>query len=444
MHDAVAHLWPLLLTVTIREPGVPVSRPSSSPVRAKWPRWLVPSVRSKPSSVSSRGMAITPALLISRSRLGQATRISLGGRADRGQGREVQVDDSHARALGRGGSGRQPVRPCPCHGLPARPGPAPGQLPAVSSPRPALPPVSTAIRPAGRGHRRPSTARADPPSPSSERHLSVYQILIPTKIQLASPRQPAPPAPAPTAPAPTRLAPAPTRLAPAPTGGLPTLPGVPHLPVRAPRPLAVRKSPAATGQITETVRVQVAGAPGTRVGGMGQSGRPGEGDGRDQPDRRNQHLCAADRRQHRGDPCCGEPKDAEAVREMHATMSPDNIYLRFFSLSPGAPRRPRQRGSPASRAPTTWRCWRGSAKGWWEWRATRRPSGAGRRGDRVRRARRHAPARHRHPAAGAPGVAGPAAWSRCLHRVDADGGTRPCSRVFAATACRCGASSPTA
>ncbi len=30
------------------------------------------------------------------------------------------------------------------------------------------------------------------------------------------------------------------------------------------------------------------------------------------------------------------PKDAEAVREMHAAMSPDNIYLRFFSLSPRA------------------------------------------------------------------------------------------------------------
>ncbi len=31
-----------------------------------------------------------------------------------------------------------------------------------------------------------------------------------------------------------------------------------------------------------------------------------------------------------------EPKDAEAVREMHAAMSPDNVYLRFFSLSPRA------------------------------------------------------------------------------------------------------------
>ena len=30
------------------------------------------------------------------------------------------------------------------------------------------------------------------------------------------------------------------------------------------------------------------------------------------------------------------PQDAEAVRAMHAGMSPDNIYLRFFSLSPSA------------------------------------------------------------------------------------------------------------
>ena len=29
-------------------------------------------------------------------------------------------------------------------------------------------------------------------------------------------------------------------------------------------------------------------------------------------------------------------RDAEAVRAMHAAMSPDNFYLRFFSLSPGA------------------------------------------------------------------------------------------------------------
>ena len=28
------------------------------------------------------------------------------------------------------------------------------------------------------------------------------------------------------------------------------------------------------------------------------------------------------------------PSDAEAVRAMHAAMAPDNLYLRFFSLSP--------------------------------------------------------------------------------------------------------------
>src|ERR1700683_4945303 len=28
------------------------------------------------------------------------------------------------------------------------------------------------------------------------------------------------------------------------------------------------------------------------------------------------------------------PQDAGAVREMHAALSPDNLYLRFFSMSP--------------------------------------------------------------------------------------------------------------
>jgi hypothetical protein len=28
------------------------------------------------------------------------------------------------------------------------------------------------------------------------------------------------------------------------------------------------------------------------------------------------------------------PRDAEAVRAMHAALSPENAYLRFFSLSP--------------------------------------------------------------------------------------------------------------
>src|SRR5579871_6454711 len=37
------------------------------------------------------------------------------------------------------------------------------------------------------------------------------------------------------------------------------------------------------------------------------------------------------------------PQDAEAVREMHAAMSADNIYLRFFSLSPMNAEREAQR-----------------------------------------------------------------------------------------------------
>ena len=37
------------------------------------------------------------------------------------------------------------------------------------------------------------------------------------------------------------------------------------------------------------------------------------------------------------------PEDAEAVRAMHAAMSPDNIYLRFFSMSPAAPEQEAQR-----------------------------------------------------------------------------------------------------
>ena len=37
------------------------------------------------------------------------------------------------------------------------------------------------------------------------------------------------------------------------------------------------------------------------------------------------------------------PQDSEAVRAMHAAMSPDNIYLRFFSMSPGAAEREARR-----------------------------------------------------------------------------------------------------
>ena len=42
------------------------------------------------------------------------------------------------------------------------------------------------------------------------------------------------------------------------------------------------------------------------------------------------------------------PADAEAVRAMHAAMSPSNLYLRFFSLSP---RSPQDEAARVSRAP---------------------------------------------------------------------------------------------
>ena len=43
--------WPVLLTVTTREPATGNTRSSSRPVKAKWPRWLVPNCSSKPSLV---------------------------------------------------------------------------------------------------------------------------------------------------------------------------------------------------------------------------------------------------------------------------------------------------------------------------------------------------------------------------------------------------------
>ena len=58
----------LLESVTTRASSRPSISPISRPVSAKWPRWLVPNWSSKPSAVLRRGVAITPALLISRSR----------------------------------------------------------------------------------------------------------------------------------------------------------------------------------------------------------------------------------------------------------------------------------------------------------------------------------------------------------------------------------------
>ena len=60
----------MLLTVTTRDPSTGSRLSSSSPVSAKWPRWLVPNCSSKPSVVVCFGGYITPALLISRSMRG--------------------------------------------------------------------------------------------------------------------------------------------------------------------------------------------------------------------------------------------------------------------------------------------------------------------------------------------------------------------------------------
>ena len=53
------------------------------------------------------------------------------------------------------------------------------------------------------------------------------------------------------------------------------------------------------------------------------------------------------------------PGDVDAVREMHASMSPDNMYLRFFSLSPINAEREAQRicgsGGPGQVALLAWR-----------------------------------------------------------------------------------------
>ena len=91
------------------------------------------------------------------------------------------------------------------------------------------------------------------------------------------------------------------------------------------------------------------GAPGARIGGsyrceyprcavvvVPPGGRPaGERAG-------GGHVRAADRRQHGGGQA-GREQDHEAVRAMHAAMSPENMYLRFFSMSPAAAEREARR-----------------------------------------------------------------------------------------------------
>jgi acyl-CoA synthetase (NDP forming)/RimJ/RimL family protein N-acetyltransferase len=72
------------------------------------------------------------------------------------------------------------------------------------------------------------------------------------------------------------------------------------------------------------------------------------------------------------------PEDAEAVREMHAELSPDNAYFRFFNLSPRAPDREAQRlcRPPASDHVALLALLSGQLVGVASWEATGKPGRA--------------------------------------------------------------------
>jgi acyl-CoA synthetase (NDP forming)/GNAT superfamily N-acetyltransferase len=72
------------------------------------------------------------------------------------------------------------------------------------------------------------------------------------------------------------------------------------------------------------------------------------------------------------------PEDADAVREMHHQLSPDNAYFRFFSLSPRAPEREAQRicRPPASDHVALLALLSGQLVGVASWEATGRPGRA--------------------------------------------------------------------
>ena len=107
--------------------------------------------------------------------------------------------------------------------------------------------------------------------------------------------------------------------------------------------------------------------------------------------------------------------DFGAVQDMHRAMSPDNIYLRFFSVSPAAAGREARRicREPAagSRRPAGLAGGRAGGRGQLRDQRRRRP---GR--DRVRRRRPCPPPRGGHAAARAPGVGRPESRRADLHR----------------------------
>src|SRR5882762_2055802 len=137
-----------LLMVTTREPGTGSICSSSSPVRAKCPRWLVPSCSSNPSTVVCFGGNITPALLTSRSILGCRARSSAAA---------ARTDSKQVRSRGwtvTSAPGAAPAMRAAA-ALPlsvsrtasTTDAPRAARTRAVSNPRPVFAPVTTASRP---------------------------------------------------------------------------------------------------------------------------------------------------------------------------------------------------------------------------------------------------------------------------------------------------------
>src|SRR5216683_1923624 len=138
----------MLLTVTTREPGTGSICSSSSPVRAKCPRWLVPNCSSNPSRVVCLGVSITPALLTSKSILGCLARSSPAA---------ARIESSEVRSRGwtmTFAPGAVPAMRAAAR-LPfstsrtasTTDAPRAARTWAVSNPRPVFAPVTTASRP---------------------------------------------------------------------------------------------------------------------------------------------------------------------------------------------------------------------------------------------------------------------------------------------------------
>src|SRR5690606_2442307 len=171
----------VLLTVTTRAPGVASSRSRRRPVSAKWPRWFVPSCISKPSAVSRRGIAITPALLTRTCRAAWRLRKAsakawIEARLARSSGSVSTAAGLGApwrtvRSAARARSGlRQARTTCAPRRASAR---------AVSSPSPLFAPVTIATLPAsgGRSSAVQLTRSASPVDPPAHARAAVEAVI---------------------------------------------------------------------------------------------------------------------------------------------------------------------------------------------------------------------------------------------------------------------------